>query len=118
MVFIREAELLAVEVHDLVTILRRKGEYNAANQLSSAVDSVYANVTEGYGRGITRDGLNYFRMGRASCDETEGHLRVNAGKRLLPAGGCETCIDHVIRVRYLILRYAAWLERRIKEKDA
>ena len=118
MVFIREAEDLAIEVHLLVKVLKRQGEFNAANQLSSAVDSIYANVTEGYGRGITRDGLNYFRMARASCDETESHLRVGAGKRLLPRQPVDAAIDHVIRERFLVLRYSQWLERRINEKGA
>lgn len=111
-----EAELFAVAVDKAADLVRRQGLFKAAEQLRSAADSIYANVAEGYGRGLTKDGLNYFRIARASCDETESHLRVFGAKKRIPADRIETLVDHVIRVRFLVMRYADSVARRMKKR--
>ena len=78
-----------------------------------AANSIAANIAEGYGRGVSRDGIRFFRIAKASTDELEGHVRVAAMRQRLPADAIERLIDQSRRVGYLILRYINSLERRL-----
>ena len=93
--------------------MRGFGVQSAAGQLLRAAESIPANIAEGYGRGVSRDGLRFFRMAKASADEVESHLRVAGAARRLPPEMIEDLLQHTIRVRYLILRFAASIERRL-----
>ena len=111
-----EAIELSANTHELAKKLRGPGAAKVADQMRRAADSIYATIAEGYGRGLTQDGINYFRMARASCDELESHFRASARKRMLTDEDIEPLVDHVIRVRFLIFRYADSVRRRMKEK--
>jgi four helix bundle protein len=112
----REASALAAKIEIAVAGMRGVTAKSSANQLVRAADSIAANVAEGYGRGIRRDGLRFFRMAKSSADEVENHLRRAGQSNRLPAATVANLVDHTIRVRYLILRYAASVERRIEER--
>src|SRR5579871_2803722 len=46
-------------------------------QLRSAVNSIGANIAEGYGRGPGPDRVRFFRIARGSAEEAIQHLRLN-----------------------------------------
>jgi four helix bundle protein len=114
----REACALAAKIE--IAVLKMKG-VNArsnASQLVRAADSIASNIAEGYGRGVTVDGLRYFRTAKSEADEVENHLRRAKLTHRLGLELLEDLIDHTIRVRFLILRYAASIERRIPAMKA
>ena len=47
------------------------------NQLRASVQSVGANIAEGFGRGPGRDRTRYLRMARGEAEETIRHLATN-----------------------------------------
>jgi four helix bundle protein len=73
---------------------------------------VAANIAEGNGRGLGADCLRFLRMARVSCDELESHLRIAREVTRLPPDTADALIAHVIRVRYLIGRFARSVEQR------
>ena len=112
----REALALAVRIEEAAQQVRGITAANASSQLIRAADSIVANIAEGYGRGVSRDGLRFFRMAKSSADEVESHLRRSVASGRLPPSVVDPGVSHTIRVRFLILRYAASIERRLKNR--
>jgi four helix bundle protein len=110
----REAAALSVKITEAVAHLTGPSARAVADQMVRAADSIVSNIAEGYGRGVTKDGIRFFRTARASKDELEGHLRVADLNRRLPAEMNAALIDHALRVGYLVYRYMLSLERRVK----
>ena len=107
----KEAAALAAAVNQAAETMR--GPRWAKDQLLRAVESIAANIAEGYGRGLTRDCIRFFSIARASANETENHLNMASVCRRLPEDAAERLIGHTRRVNYLINRYVAWLEKRL-----
>jgi four helix bundle protein len=93
--------------------MRGYGSSAAASQLVRAAESITSNIAEAHSRGVSRDALRFLRYAKGSADEVESHVRNAILLRRLPRELCDRLIDNVIRVRYLILRYAASIERRL-----
>ncbi len=109
----KEAAELAASVCTLTRRLRGPGAAVLADQMVRASVSIAANIAEGYGRGLRKDGLRLLVVARASAAELESHLRVAVGGRLLAARDAEPLIQRSRSVRYLIRRFAESVERRM-----
>ena len=109
----REAAALAGRIDGVAKTLRQIGATDAARQILRAAESIPANIAEGYGRGVGKDGLRFFRIAKASADEVENHLRVAGFTKRLPADLIDDLLRHTIRVRYLILQFMKSIERRM-----
>jgi four helix bundle protein len=110
----REAALLVASVTEAVKYLTGPSAHSVADQMVRAAESIAANIAEGYGRGVTKDGARFFRTARSSKDELEGHLRVAELSGRLPGEMNEALIDHTLRVGYLVYRYELSIHRRMK----
>ena len=68
---LKQAEKIADKIWDIVV----KWDYFAKNtiggQLVRAIDSIGANITEGYARYHLKEGLHFYYYARASLEETE-----------------------------------------------
>jgi four helix bundle protein len=109
----REAAELAATVCALTRRMQGPGAAVLANQLVRAAVSVAANVAEGYGRGLRKDGLRLLIVARASAAELESHLRIAVAAGMLPARNADPLIQRSRFVRYLIRRFAESVERRM-----
>ncbi len=58
----------------VVPCLPREETYNLGNQIRRAAISVTANIAEGYGRYHYQEGIQFYRMARASLYELKDHL--------------------------------------------
>ena len=90
--------------------------HKAADQMMRAANSIAANIAEGYGRGVNRDGLRLLNIAHASADELENHLRVFAMNRPKVGPEIGELIGHTRRVGFLLRRFEQSVERRMKDR--
>jgi four helix bundle protein len=109
----KEAAILVGAAGLAASQMRGYGASSAASQLVRAAESITSNIAEAHSRGVSLDALRFLRYAKGSADEVESHVRNAILLRRLPMDLCERMIDNVIRVRYLILRFAASIERRL-----
>ena len=60
--------------NEIITILPKEEKYNAGSQIRRAVFSITANIAEGYGRYHYQEGIQFYRIARASLYELKDHL--------------------------------------------
>jgi four helix bundle protein len=112
----REAAELAVRVEATAKRLLRVMGRSAADQMIRAANSISANIAEGYGRGVNRDGLRLLNIAHASTDELENHLRVFVMKQPREKLAIGELIGHTRRVGFLLRRFEQSVERRMKDR--
>lgn len=81
----RLAEELADAVHEVVVSWDRLDRNTVGEQLVRAIDSVGANIAEGYSRGSFADNRRFVRIARGSLYETQHWLRRAFRRKLLAA---------------------------------
>ena len=75
-----------------------------ASQIVRAALSVPANIAEGYGRGVSKDGARFLRVARGSAAELESHVRVAVMAAYLGPSDAEPLIRQARFVRFLTKR--------------
>ena len=65
---------LLVEIYRLVKFLPKTETYALSDQMRRAVVSIPSNIAEGYGRGSTREYIQFLRIARGSCFELDTQL--------------------------------------------
>ncbi len=77
----------AEEIADIIWMTVEKWTYFARDtigkQLICAGDSIGANITEGYSRYHSKEGLNFYYYARASLEETKYWLRRARNRKLV-----------------------------------
>lgn len=109
----KEAEAFSLRLDALAEAAKGPGSAYYADQLRRAGDSVASNIVEGYGRGVSRSCLNHLAMSYASLMECESHLRRGMKRGTWDREAVEEATQHLIRVRYLLIRYRQSVERRL-----
>lgn len=84
---------LADEVHDLVIEWDNFHKFSTGTQLVNAADSVYANISEGYGRFHFKDHKNFLYFSRGSLSETKTWLTKAVNRKLISQEKFATLID-------------------------
>ncbi len=79
----RLAEELVDAVYEVVLPWDRLDRNTVGEQLIRAIDSVGANIAEGYGRGSFADNRRFVRIARGSLNETQHWLRRAYRRNLL-----------------------------------
>jgi four helix bundle protein len=59
---------------EILTKLPKEEKYNAGIQIRRAAISITANIAEGYGRYHYQEGIQFYRIARASLYELKDHL--------------------------------------------
>ena len=70
----QRANEIVGEVYKLTEALPKREEYALCSQLRNAAISIAGNVAEGFGRGHTKDKINFYFFSRGSCFEVRSHL--------------------------------------------
>jgi four helix bundle protein len=62
------------EVYRLTESLPKREDYALCSQLRDAAVSITGNIAEGFGRGHTKDKINFYYFSRGSAHEVRSHL--------------------------------------------
>ena len=65
---------LANKIFELTEKLPKKEDYGLTSQIRRSALSVSGNIAEGFGRGHTKDKINFYYNSRGSLTETKNHL--------------------------------------------
>jgi len=76
------AEALAGRIHSRIDAWPAQERADLGDQLRRSIDSVGANITEGYARAHVRERLNFFSMAQGSLEEVLYHVRKARGRNL------------------------------------
>ena len=70
----QKADEIVCEVYKLTAVLPKREDYALCSQLRNAAISIAGNIAEGFGRGHTKDKINFYFFSRGSCFEVRSHL--------------------------------------------
>jgi four helix bundle protein len=65
---------LAVQVYQITRTFPPEEKFGLVSQIRRAATSIPANIAEGWGRGSTKEYIQFLRIARASLMELETHL--------------------------------------------
>jgi four helix bundle protein len=64
---------LAIQIYQLAKMFPSEEKFGLASQIQRAATSIPANIAEGWGRGSTKEYIQFLRIARASLMELETH---------------------------------------------
>ena len=79
------SEKISDEIWQIVTGWHPFVKYGLGKQLTAAVDSISANIAEGYGRYFLKENINFCFYARGSLMETKSWLQKASGRGLITA---------------------------------
>ncbi len=98
----RAAATLAASATQAASSFRGPGSSALADQLVRSAASIPANIAEGYGRSLGRDGARFLRIARGSAAEFESHVRVAQCAGRLAGNDARALIAAVREVRAML----------------
>lgn len=107
-----------VELSNLIWNLVIKWDHfpksTIGNQLVRAIDSVSANIAEGYGRGSKIDNARFTKIARGSLFETKHWIIQSAKRKLINEAESKELIN---QVENLLPRISAYINFLLKSSD-
>ena len=70
----QKAHQLSIEIFKITANLPRSEDYGLTSQIRRSLNSVSANIAEGFGRSTKKDKANFYIIARGSSYETQNHL--------------------------------------------
>lgn len=85
-------------------------KYGLSSQLKRSVQSVPANIAEGYGRFYFQEGIRYCYLARGSLEETLTHLHLARELKYLSEETFQDLVNEIVIIRKLISGYISFLK--------
>ena len=98
-------------LRNIIPLLPIEEKWALAAQLRRSVQSVPANIAEGYGRYYFTENVRFCYIARGSLEETYSHLVLANKLGYVPEPQLHSCISEIIRLRKLLNGYIAFLKR-------
>lgn len=109
----QKAHQLMLDVHEFTKLLPQEERYNRISQLHRSVDSIPANIAEGFGRYHYKENVQFCRQARGSLEETCSHIAAVGDLRQAPESSCMKLLAQCDEVRLLLNGYIkSTLQRR------
>ena len=114
LIVLQEARSFSKGIDELAAGSRGPGAAWAADQIRRAAESVHNNIAEGAGRGVSQSCLNFLKIAYGSLCEVEDQLTYGADISRFSREDVDRLLSHLIRVRYLLIRFRQSVERRLE----
>jgi four helix bundle protein len=108
------AKDLAVSVYRATEVFPRTERFNLTSQIRRSGTSIPSNIGEGWGRGSTREYIQFLLVARGSLLELETHLIVAEELGYLKQESAAPLMAHIQRVGQMLNRLIGALRSRIK----
>ena len=103
---------LAVKVcQEILNLLPSKEKYALTNQLRRSVQSIPANIAEGYGRYYYQDNVRFCYIARGSLEETVSHLILASKLGYFSEDVLSSYMQLTDELRRMLNGYIAFLKR-------
>ncbi len=110
-----EVYKISVEISDkvwnLVILWDNFSRNNIGGQLLRAIDSVGANISEGYGRGSKLDNARFVKIARGSLFETKHWLTISNRRNLLSDSDTKEILDEIEKLLPRLSAYINYLSK-------
>lgn len=94
----RRSMNLACQTYSAVQHIPRTELYGLISQIQRAASSVPANIAEGWGRGTTREYMQFLRIARGSLMELETHLILANQLEYLPSNCLNPLLEEIEQI--------------------
>jgi four helix bundle protein len=107
----RKAMDLAVWISkEILPLLPKEERYALSDQLRRSVQSIPANIAEGYGRFYYQDNIRFCYIARGSLEETRSHLIYAHEMEYLTTELFQNAESDIAGLRHLLSGYIAYLK--------
>jgi four helix bundle protein len=89
---------------------------NLGNQLIRAIDSVGANISEGFGRGSKIDNARFVKMARGSLFETKHWLTLSKSRKLISDSDTKKILNEIETLLPRLSAYINYLSASSRKK--
>jgi len=107
----RSLDFSVVVCKQVLPLLPKEEKWALVDQLRRAVQSVPANIAEGYGRFYYQDAIRYCYIARGSLEETFSHLTLAHRLGYLDAGRYDQISGEIRELRRMLSGYVSFLRR-------
>jgi len=107
---------LSDKIWNLVSRWDNFSRNNIGGQLLRAIDSVGANISEGYGRGSKIDNARFVKMARGSLFETKHWLTLSKNRKLLSDSDTKKILDEIENLLPRLSAYINYLSSSANKK--
>jgi four helix bundle protein len=111
----KKSVALTTELYKLTSGFPDTERYGLASQIRRATVSIAANIAEGWGRGSTREYIQFLTVARGSLMELETHLIVACNLRLLTAERLGSVSNQIEDIGKMLNRLIGALRARREE---
>lgn len=95
----------------ILPLLPPEEKWGMATQLRRSVQSIPANIAEGYGRFYFTETIRFCYIARGSLEETYSHLTLAVKLGYLTEKDVKSIFGEIVRMRQMINGYIAFLKR-------
>ena len=108
----KRASAFAVAIcQEIIPTLPSEEKYALASQLRRAVQSIPANIAEGYGRYYYQEGIRYSYIARGSIEETYSHLYLASRLSYISPQLFQKYALEIMEMRMMLNGFIAYLKR-------
>ena len=104
------------KIWDIIILWDNFSRNNVGGQLLRAVDSVGANISEGYGRGSKVDNARFVKIARGSLFEAKHWLTVSHRRKLLSYKELKEILDEIESLLPRLSAYINYLTKSLSHK--
>jgi len=104
---------LAADCYQLTRTFPKEEMFGMTSQIRRAASSIPANIAEGWGRGTTKEYLQFLRIAQGSSKELETHLLLCQRIGLIPPASNLSALNLLAEISRMIIALMAALKRKL-----
>lgn len=98
----QEAKRAVIEIYSITAKFPRTETYGLADQLRRSMNSVCANIAEGFNRYHAKDKIKFYYNARGSISESQSHILIACDLGYLDKAFAGTLISNLDNIRKMV----------------